>query len=203
MAVDEALLHEVTEPVLRFYQWSEPAVTIGYFQSWREVPEGRPFARRYTGGGLVDHARDFTYSIVLPKGHPLDVRGTSCSYEAVHRAVADALCREGFEVRVVSAADPQPHAACFQRAVKYDVSDGLGKVAGAAQRRSRSGTLHQGSVLPPAAFSFDSFCNSFFAELSPLLGDTAQEDIMTEAEVTRARELEVHRYATETWNRQK
>ncbi len=69
MAVDEALLREVRAPVLRLYEWSVPAVSLGYFQP-AALAGDRPFVRRYTGGGLVDHAHDLTYTLVLPRAHP-------------------------------------------------------------------------------------------------------------------------------------
>ncbi len=206
MATDEALMQLVTQPVLRFYRWSEPAVTIGYFQQWTEVPEGRPFARRYTGGGLVDHRADFTYSIIVPKDHPLDARGTSSSYEDIHRAVAAGLKREGFEVDVVPASDPEPHAACFQRAVKYDVVSGRNpklKIAGAAQRRSRTGTLHQGSIIPDGPFDWKSLSRSLESELSPLLGHEAIHSDLTSEESSLTEKLIHTRYSTDEWNRQK
>ncbi|MEM1156823.1 MAG: hypothetical protein AAGH72_01085 [Verrucomicrobiota bacterium] len=203
MATDEALMQLITQPVLRFYRWSEPAVTIGYFQQWTEVPEGRPFARRYTGGGLVDHQADFTYSIIVPKEHPLDVRGTSSSYEDIHRAVASGLQREGFDVKVIPTSDPKPNAACFQRAVRFDVVSGARKVAGAAQRRSRTGTLHQGSIIPGGKFEWNSLSHSLQSELTPLLGESVTESMLTRNEQELAAELAEIRYATETWNRQK
>src|SRR5688500_17905926 len=72
MAVDEALLQWVaswTRPVLRFYSWSEPAATFGYFQKYTEIERMtslRPLVRRPTGGGLVPHDADWTYSLVFP-----------------------------------------------------------------------------------------------------------------------------------------
>jgi lipoate-protein ligase A len=205
MAVDEALMQLITQPVLRFYRWSEPAVTIGYFQKWTEVPAGRPFARRYTGGGLVDHTADFTYSVIVPKNHPLDARGTSSSYEDIHRAVAAGLKREGFDVEVVPVSDPEPNAACFQRAVKYDVvsvSDQR-KIAGAAQRRSKTGTLHQGSIIPGGPFDWKSLAHSLQVEIAPLLGASTELSEMTEAEKSLSEELTRTRYETDEWNRQK
>src|SRR5580692_3099009 len=84
MAVDEALLREVREPVLRLYEWSVPAVSLGYFQSASLAPEDRPFVRRYTGGGLVDHARDITYTLVLPRAHPWMEFPAPESYAHIH-----------------------------------------------------------------------------------------------------------------------
>ncbi|MEM6885734.1 MAG: hypothetical protein AAF571_11930 [Verrucomicrobiota bacterium] len=205
MATDEALMQLITQPVLRFYRWSEPAMTIGYFQKWIEVPEGRPFARRYTGGGLVDHKADFTYSIIVPKEHPLDARGTSSSYEDIHRAVASGLLREGFDVEVVPTTDPDPHSECFQRAVKFDVVSSTGnmKIAGAAQRRSRTGTLHQGSIIPGGIFDWESLSHSLQSQIAPLLGDTVVVSELNQAEQTLTSELTQNRYSTKEWNQQK
>ena len=61
MALDEALLENVSrlgKPVLRFYGWTEPAATFGYFQQFSEVERAtplRPLIRRPTGGGIVPH----------------------------------------------------------------------------------------------------------------------------------------------------
>src|SRR5438094_7650946 len=72
MAVDEVLLvsaREIGFPVLRFYGWSEPAVSFGYFQKYAEVERLtalRPLVRRPTGGGLVPHDADWTYSLIFP-----------------------------------------------------------------------------------------------------------------------------------------
>jgi len=74
MAMDEALLEAMPrfgQPVLRFYGWSEPAATFGYFQKFAEVErltKLRPLIRRPTGGGLVPHDADWTYSLVFPAG---------------------------------------------------------------------------------------------------------------------------------------
>jgi len=75
MALDEALLQSAPElgrPVLRFYGWLEPAATFGYSQRYAEIEKLtalRPLVRRPTGGGLVPHDADWTYSLVFPAGH--------------------------------------------------------------------------------------------------------------------------------------
>lgn len=202
MAFDEALLRLSTVPVLRCYRWNEPAVSIGYFQSWREAGD-RPFVRRYTGGGRVDHKRDFTYTISVPKEHTLDARGTANSYETIHRAVCKALQREGFPAEVTPATDPHPHEACFQRAVKFDVLMNSRKVAGAAQRRSRFGTLHQGSLLLPSTFDWNSLARSLEQELTPLLARDKESSQPTPEEADLIEELVATRYGTDEWNRQR
>jgi len=200
MAVDEALLRLVTVPVLRIYRWTEPAVSIGYFEKSGDVPAGRPFVRRYTGGGLVDHEADFTYTLVLPKDHPLALAGTGPSYEAIHEKITAALQREGIDARLTPVNDEVEHHACFQKAVRFDVVDSHGrKLAGAAQRRTRQGCLHQGSILP-GKFDFDSLARSVADALEPVLGKGLEESRLTGDETAKARELESTRYRTREWN---
>ena len=75
MAFDEALLEgmpRLGKPVLRFYGWVEPAASFGYFQKFAEVERLthlRPLVRRPTGGAIVTHDRDWTYSLVVPTNH--------------------------------------------------------------------------------------------------------------------------------------
>src|SRR5215212_7790516 len=76
MATDEVLLEsaaEIGKPVLRFYCWNEPAATFGYSQRFADVSKLthlRPLVRRPTGGGLVPHDADWTYSLVFPPNTP-------------------------------------------------------------------------------------------------------------------------------------
>ena len=78
MGIDEAILLSrakgLVPNTLRFYVWSPPCVTIGYFQSLEKEIDlkaakkfGVDFVRRYTGGGAVFHNKELTYSIVLPE----------------------------------------------------------------------------------------------------------------------------------------
>src|SRR5262245_1861549 len=75
MAVDELLLENVgrlKKPFLRLYGLNVPAVTFGYFQrvsDVKQITSTRPLIRRPTGGGIVYHGRDWTYSVVVPPSH--------------------------------------------------------------------------------------------------------------------------------------
>ena len=148
MAIDESLLRHAQAPVLRLYGWEETCVSIGYFQKASVVAAGTSFVRRYTGGGLVEHGRDLTYTLVLPADHPLTAAGTLPSYRAIHEGVASALRAAGFDCQLATAQPKKDHASCFLKPVPADVLDSKGaKLAGAAQRRTKQGCLHQGSIL--------------------------------------------------------
>jgi lipoate-protein ligase A len=154
MAVDEALLEaapRLGRPVLRFYGWTEPAATFGYSQHYREIEQLtslRPLVRRPTGGGLVPHDSDWTYSLVFPPVHPwFDLRARA-SYERVHDWLCRAFRRLGLPTKLAPASLPG-HGQCFVGAEQFDVLLAGAKIAGAAQRRTRNGLLIQGSVQPP------------------------------------------------------
>ncbi|HWA85184.1 MAG TPA: lipoate--protein ligase family protein [Opitutus sp.] len=168
MALDFLLLQRYPQadaPRFRHYGWRAPAFTFGYSQKIefvrRQLPPGGTFdlCRRPTGGGVVDHRDDWTYSLVIPRGHPLeDVRATQ-SYREVHECLAAALRRQRVPAATKQAADP-PHPAgplgpgvCFQRAELFDVvHEQTGeKIAGAAQKRNKHGLLMQGSLWRPSA----------------------------------------------------
>lgn len=200
MAIDESLLRHARTPVLRIYGWDAPCVSIGYFQKASVVPAETRFVRRYTGGGLVEHGRDLTYTLVLPADHPLTRAGTLPSYRAIHQGVALALRAAGIECQLATVQPKKDHASCFLKPVPADVLDAQGKkLAGAAQRRTKQGCLHQGSLLLPGSIP---------PELPKILPDHIAKTLQTSwavAEKTReeaelAENLFRDRYSTCDWN---
>lgn len=155
MAVDEWLLESAATPVLRVYQWLGDWATLGYFgdlaAAQRTLP-GVGWVRRWTGGGVVDHRVDWTYTVVAPSSEPLAGWRGAESYRRIHGALVEALRSEQSGVRL-SAGDEQTGAAlCFENPVHHDLVAGDGrKLAGAGQRRTRRGLLHQGSVATACA----------------------------------------------------
>ncbi|MFK7910557.1 MAG: biotin/lipoate A/B protein ligase family protein [Akkermansiaceae bacterium] len=154
MAIDQLLMEQVKDrPLLRVYQWSEPSVSFGYFLHLADAMEsfsdsGLTYTRRWTGGGIVDHRADVTYTLVIPKCSVVaNTRGAG-SYRKIHSVIAAALVKLGKDVEMVSSDSGNNVRACFANPVANDVVDRLGnKLAGAGQRRTRYGLLHQGSVL--------------------------------------------------------
>lgn len=149
MAVDEWLAESATTPVLRSYRWAPGWGSHGYFVKAAELPErGLCWVRRWTGGGIVDHRADWTYTLFVPNGFGLaEARGGE-SYRVIHAALAQALRAAGSAARLEGPRPPAAGGECFLQPVEYDVLDaGDRKIAGAGQRRSPRGLLHQGSVV--------------------------------------------------------
>ncbi len=149
MALDEALLRTALKrgrPLMRVYSWEKPSITFGYFQKFpANLTEGYEVVRRPTGGGVVYHVEDTTYTVIVPPGHSLHAMKTAEAYCALHKAVA-----ASFEARpdlyVAELHSPQGQYECFQKPVHGDVVTDGRKLAGGAQRRTKSGMLHQGSI---------------------------------------------------------
>jgi lipoate-protein ligase A len=150
MAVDEWLLDHVRLPVLRIYRWLGDWGSVGYFGRLDDAMASFPgvsWVRRWTGGGTVDHRADWTYTVVAPTGEGLATMRGDGSYRLIHAALATALTEEGIEARLSSGDEETGASLCFENPVNHDlVGDGGRKLAGAGQRRSRHGLLHQGSV---------------------------------------------------------
>lgn len=153
MAVDDWLLETAVEPVLRVYGWSGDWGSLGYFgliSEARAAFPGLPWVRRRTGGGLVDHRADWTYSVIAPGGSLLASLPGAESYRIVHQALADVLNAEGVCAVLSDGGAGTGSAACFENPVGHDLVGANGcKLAGAGQRRGRRGLLHQGSVALP------------------------------------------------------
>ena len=173
MAIDEAILSRQAaspQPTLRFYDWSRPAFSFGYFQQIsREVDavacaaRGVELVRRMTGGGTVIHGWDVTYAVVMPHGGILP-KSISASYDAISGCLINGFKKIGFPTSQIEAlaqhsANQERRAGtdlaniCLTNPAKYDVMLDGKKIAGVSQRRNQIGVMHQGYIaldMPPA-----------------------------------------------------
>src|ERR1700758_5021168 len=98
MAIDEALLESATVPSIRFYCWQSPALSFGYFGKFADVASyagERDLVRRWTGGGIVLHGNDLTYSIVIPVSDVAFGESSISIYEKIHHALSHAFIANG------------------------------------------------------------------------------------------------------------
>ena len=210
MAIDEALLEIEKMPSIRFYRWTSPALSFGYFGKFADVATyatQRDVVRRWTGGGIVFHGDDLTYSVIIPAHHVVFGESSILIYEKIHRSLRNALAANGERAELASVAgvadagaavgDHRYNGACFANPVHADVMVNGRKVAGAAQRRARGGLLHQGSVqhvdLAP------DFAERFARELC----DVPCEGSLNEAVLERARQIAEQKYQTVDWLRRR
>ncbi len=109
----------------------------------------RPLVRRPTGGGLVPHDADWTYSLVFPPGSEWYALKAVESYHRVHEWIQAAFRNLHVETELAPDCRKALPGQCFVGHEKFDVLWHGQKIAGAAQRRTRDGLLIQGSVQPP------------------------------------------------------
>ena len=156
MAMDEALLEampRLQKPVLRFYGWTVKAASFGYFQQFSEIERTtilRPLVRRPTGGGLVPHDADWTYSMTVPTNHQWYSLSAFESYQRVHAWIQMAFAELHIPTELAPCCRKSEPGQCFAGYEKFDVLWHGKKIAGAAQRRNKIGLLIQGSVQPPS-----------------------------------------------------
>jgi lipoate---protein ligase len=203
MAKDSALLSQISQnqvPMIHFYEWKTPCLTYGYFTDPLRHLNGEnlerygiEMARRPTGGGIIFHLSDFAFSILIPSKHPFFSSNTLQCYRCINEKVAQAVEECCLYSPTLFESDhhvKEPCGTfCMERATIYDLIFEGKKAGGAAQRKSRNGFLHQGSLsltMPPFEVLQEVFIdgeqkiasirqNSFY-----LLGDHVDEPALLE-----------------------
>jgi lipoate-protein ligase A len=160
---------------------------------------GWPLVRRWTGGGVVVHDGDWTYTLSAPQGSALCEMRATASYRLVHEAMIAALAECGVidcELQAENTSDGM--GVCFVEPAKFDVVQRGQKVAGAAQRRAKAGFLHQGTVQPlkvPAGFGAN-FARQLAQEVKMIPQADAEASLMA-----AAHDLARRKYCAGEWTR--
>lgn len=152
------------QPILHFYEWKGLCATYGhfiqpthFFHLDRVKNQRLQLAKRPTGGGILFHKGDLTFSVLLPSHHPAFSLNTLNNYAFVNLAVARSLERllgmssHLLEKPLEPSTLLQGHF-CMAHPTQFDLIFSGRKIGGAAQRRTKRGFLHQGSlsiVCPP------------------------------------------------------
>jgi lipoyl(octanoyl) transferase len=197
MAIDEALLQTEEDAVLfRAYRWQQLAVSIGYFTVWSRANalySGREIVRRWTGGGIVEHGDDFTYSLLLPGSHKLVPNRDL--YRQVHAAITKSLRESGYSAAGITEKAPDHSDLCFDSPVESDVEVNGTKVAGAAVRRLRTGIIFQGSI---QRIPID---DRFADRLVHNLAGSVEKRMLSAMTSLLAERIANEKYGTESWTR--
>ena len=228
MARDETLMTRAgsgeSQATLRLYQWDPPTISLGYFQRYAEFealpdPAGSlDVVRRLTGGGAILHDLELTYSLALPLGHDLLADGPNHLYEIAHDAVIGSLA--GLQIdssRCGCSDDSGPTKGpffCFARRHAFDVLTDREKIAGSAQRRTRTAVLQHGSIVlgnrfgqqptAPVTAPFEEATEhvrtELVAQFATLTGHAFEKGELTSAERAAEQQL-IPKYAGPEWTR--
>lgn len=201
MAADE-LLSRRPECWLRIYGWAIPAVSFGYFDTATEAasifPGAQEYIRRWTGGGIVDHRKGYTYTVTLPAKEGLMYPSAAQLYIWIHGALAQALSAAGVDCTLLTEDAPDGGRACWASPVKSDIVDNEGhKLAGAGQRRCKGAVLHQGLVqeCTPAEGWEHTLAHALAPQVVTISGDEPYPGFTEELDA-----LVKEKYETTEWN---
>lgn len=151
MRYDSLLLQNGQMPTLHFYDWTMPSATYGYFINPNDffVSSTIDVAKRPTGGGILFHICDFTFSLFIPSSHPAYSTNTLQNYATINQAVAKAIQYFDPSLKttlLASEVSSTYGSFCMTNPTIYDILISGKKVGGAAQRRTKEGILHQGTI---------------------------------------------------------
>ncbi len=214
MATDEMLMlgqgRPDSIPTLRFYTWSENALSVGYFQSVEEFDRpGRDgskpasVVRRLTGGGVVRHGRDLTFSITATLPQAQIPSAVKDSYLKINEAVRIGIknlypsidyadCRD-----VKSMRERQKDRVCFEKPDCHDLLLNGKKILGASQRRIGNKFLHQSSLTldQPYPILIDHLIEGFREAWKV----DFQASVLTSEEMIAVSRIEQERYSDPQW----
>ena len=195
MAIDEALLELADHPCIRFYRWDHPALSFGYFGRFNDVADAqtdRDLVRRWTGGGIVLHDSDLTYSVVIPLTQRTEISPLDF-YTQIHRAMRDVLIEGDVAATLVEGTPAKVSDVCFANPVRADVVVDGRKIAGAAQRRTRRGLLQQGSI------RLEELPRDFAERFASVLCPAYKMQSLADETIRRAHEIAQQKYAQHSW----
>ncbi|SCA63592.1 Uncharacterized protein SCG7109_AT_00030 [Chlamydiales bacterium SCGC AG-110-M15] len=163
MRLDADLLRDLVsneESILHLYSWKGISSTYGHFIKPETLLDlraaerlGLSLAKRPTGGGVIFHMTDLAFSVLIPAVSPDFSQNTLSNYAFVNDRVSQALRDYMGKDRGVNLLPTEPvpldsscKSFCMAKPTKYDIIVDGRKVGGAAQRQTRWGFLHQGSI---------------------------------------------------------
>lgn len=224
MATDEVMLHMAAEQgiaSLRFYSWSEPTLSLGYFQAAADrcndpLLADCAWVRRSSGGGAILHHHELTYCLAVPARAPWQSKELwVCRF---HQTIAAAILEFGVESRSVVCGEEKKldPFLCFLHQTGGDLLVNDSKIAGSAQRKMRGALMQHGSILlaqsphTPALpgiaelagrrIKCEELQSALIRQFASRSGWLIQCDIWNDDELRRRQEIAAEKYGTPAWN---
>ncbi len=236
MAVDEALLNAFKEgdlPILRLYGW-ETSMTFGRFSNARKSVDlaqtealKLPCVRRMSGGGILVHGQDLSYSLILPKT-PLKERGVKESYRHLCRFLIALYAKLGHTARFAQelAMESERTNICLAGNEACDIVIEGQKMGGNAQRHTAKALFQHGTIpmqlnaplfqplfLEPSGLdnaatlhklgsplTYEALAALMKKSFCETFGATLMPDTLRLSEVQSARKLLARKYSQRRWN---
>ncbi len=214
MALDETLVLDQAlygEALCRFFNWAgAPSATFGYAQLYKSAESQllaagiKEFTRRPTGGGIVLHKDDLTFSLIFNCGNNLK---PSDIYDVLHGLIKRNLKLSGIDLdSYEDKSDYRPapggvNANCFVNPVCGDLMSGGVKVLGGAIRRFGNRTLYQGSLQIKGARVNAIFRSCIISAFAEYIGGTktSEDFYLPQDMIERADGLALKQYSSMEW----
>ncbi|MEF3279694.1 MAG: hypothetical protein K6357_01835 [Elusimicrobiota bacterium] len=161
MSCDEIFCETMPEKyILRFFNWAKNGITFGLSQRFsvvlkelNEIEQSLDITRRPTGGGLVIHKNDITFSFIFYSPEEFNPLKT---YEKLHTAITKEYLKNGIELNLLNSKTQNYDinnniTNCFKKPVEKDIMAGNRKILGGAIRKFSDYILYQASLQMPDA----------------------------------------------------
>jgi len=179
MAVDEALMqtyiYKERVPILRFYRWRPPAISMGAAQKPDQVlrlstvkRDNVDFVRRMTGGEAIFHSDEITYSIICCKRDLNLSDSVERSFRVITNFLVNAYRQLGLKPYYAGDRKEYAHGrespVCFATREKFDIIVNDRKLGGNAQKRVSDFIFQHGSI--PLSLDFEKMRRYFLGDLN-------------------------------------
>lgn len=161
MAADRSILTQlqhgsIMQPVVRFYLWEAPTISLGANQNPDEVVNrtiadrlGYGIVKRPTGGRALLHKGDICYAIAAHRDHHPLFHSLTSTYRSIGLAISDLLRTLGIDLTEVPLTGTDARRSlnpCFAMLSPFEVTVAGKKICGSAQLRSSGFFLQHGSL---------------------------------------------------------
>ena len=214
MAADEIMCDNKPEKfILRFYNWKEKGITFGYSQrhdfvsdaARNENKQNFPMTRRPTGGGIVYHETDLTFSFIfhLPGEFFKPVE----TYRRVHNAINSQYAEAGKDLNLLEKKESNydinnPIMDCFQKPVDMDILCEGKKALGGALRKFGDYMLYQASLQMAEVRENSDFHKDIIAKaLSKEFNISWIDENLKDTHLETLEKLAQSKYLTDEWNK--
>jgi len=210
MAADEYFCEIMPRKyLLRFFNWAADGITFGFSQRHGEVLQklgeedrGSRITRRPTGGGIVFHRSDLTFSFIFYSPGDFNPYAT---YEKLHTAINEEYAAGGVPLKILNSrggsyAVNNPVMDCFSKPVDKDLMAGGKKVLGGALRKFSDYMLYQASFQMEDSRKDSALHSETMTEaLAKGYGLLFEPYSATENDLDKIRKLGYNKYRSREW----